>query len=106
MRVLETLARIQTTDSDINFAQQIQGKRVQLPWGTTLIVITGSVDDALLNELHQARRAGQNVVIIISGWAVGVKEIQTRAGYFSIPVVSLSHEDDLERWGRGRIVST
>lgn len=110
MRVLETLARIQTIDSAAlgrseNLAKQIQNQRVHLPWGTTLIVITGSVDDVLLDELHQARRAGQNAVIIISGRAVGVKEIQSRASYFGIPVIPISTEDELERWGRGAMVS-
>jgi uncharacterized protein (DUF58 family) len=105
MRVLETLARIQTVNDGENLAGQIQKQRVYLPWGTTLVLITGSVDKSLLGELYQARRAGQNAVIIISGRAVGVKTIQTRAGYFGIPVIPISNEDDLERWGRGRIVS-
>ncbi len=105
MRVLETLARIQTIDGGTNLAEKIQKRRIHLPWGTTLIVITGSVDDALLDELHQARRAGQNAVIIISGRAVGVKDIQARASYFGIPVIPISNEDELERWGRGRVVS-
>ena len=103
IRVLETLARIQTSDDREILAAQIQNHRVHLPWGTTLIVITGSVGDTLLNELYQARRAGLNAVIIISGRAVGVKDIRTRAGYFGIPVIPIADENDLERWGRGRI---
>jgi len=108
MRILETLARLQTIDSagqdEPGLAEQIQNQRVFLPWGTTLIVITGSVDDTLLDELHQARRAGQNAVLIIAGRAVGVKDIQTRAAYFGISVVPLTTEGDLERWGRGQLV--
>ena len=103
IRVLETLARIQTCDNGEIFATQIQNHRVHLPWGTTLIVVTGSVGDGLLNELHQAHRAGQNAVIIISGRAVGVKDIQTRASYFGIPVIPIVNENDLERWGHGWI---
>ena len=108
MRVLETLARVHTVDSaatgGASFAEQIQNQRVHLPWGTTLIVITGSVDDILLDELHQARRAGQSTVLIIAGRAVGVKEIQVRAGYFGIPVIPIMDEEELERWGRGQMV--
>jgi uncharacterized protein (DUF58 family) len=109
MRVLETLARIITIDSGSpgsgeNLTRQIQKQRVHLPWGTTLIVITGSVDDELLNELHQARRAGQNVVIIISGRAIGIHEIQTQARFFGIPVVPISTEEELERWGRNQLI--
>ena len=105
IRVLETLARIQTSGDGDFFASQIQNHRVHLPWGTTLIIITGSVGDALLNELYQARRAGQNAIIIISGRGVGVKDIQTRAGYFGIPVIPIANENDLERWGQGRILT-
>lgn len=105
IRVLETLARIQTSDDEEILAAQIQNHRVHLPWGTTIIVITGSVGDALLNELYQARRAGQNAVIVISGRAVGVKDIRSRAGYFGIPVIPIANENDLERWGRGRILT-
>ena len=106
VRVLETLARIQTIDDADLLATQIQNHRIHLPWGTTLIVITGSVGDALLNELYQARRAGQNAIIIVSGRAVGVKDIQTRARYFGIPVIPIAHENDLERWGHGRILTS
>jgi uncharacterized protein (DUF58 family) len=106
VRVLETLARIQTIDDADLLATQIQNHRIHLPWGTTLIVITGSVGDALLNELYQARRAGQNAIIIVSGRAVGVKDIQTRARYFGIPVIPIAHESDLERWGHGRILTS
>jgi len=106
MRILETLARIQRVDqTKISLAQQIQNQRVHLPWGTTLIVITGGVDDELLDELHQARRAGQNAVIILSGRSVGAAEIQARAGYFGIPVAHIINEQSLEEWGRGRGVS-
>jgi uncharacterized protein (DUF58 family) len=105
IRILETLARIQTVDGRWDLANQIQKQRVFLPWGTTLILITGSVNTALFNELYQARRAGQNAVIIISGRAIGVKDIQAKADFFGIPVIPLTTEDDLERWGRGRIVA-
>ena len=105
MRVLETLARVHTVDGNQNLARQIQNQRVYLPWGTTLIVITGSVDDALLDELYQARRAGQNALVILSGRAVGVNDIQIRASYFGIPVLPILNEKELERWGRGRVIA-
>jgi uncharacterized protein (DUF58 family) len=108
MRLLEILARVQVVDhansAGKSFPLKIQNQRVHLPWGTTLVVITGSVNDALLDELHQARRAGQNSVIVIPGRAVGVKEIQARASYFGIPVIPITDQDELERWGRGQLV--
>ncbi|HMB22409.1 MAG TPA: DUF58 domain-containing protein [Anaerolineales bacterium] len=99
MRLLETLARIETT-TDSDLVPLIQQQRYQLAWGTTLIVITGRAGDALLDELYQARRWGQNSVLILTGRDVQDKEVRQRAGFFGIPVVSIATEHDLDRWTR------
>jgi uncharacterized protein (DUF58 family) len=105
IQILETLARIQTANINQNLAAQIQKQRLYLPWGTTLIVITGNADDSLLDELYQARRAGQNTLLILAGRAVGVRDTQTKAAYFGIPVLPIVNEDQLERWGHGREIA-
>src|SRR5215216_2224325 len=66
MRILETLARVETADNSA-LVPLIQQQRYQLGWGTTLIVITGTAGDELLNELYQARRSGQNALLILAG---------------------------------------
>jgi uncharacterized protein (DUF58 family) len=104
IRVLELLARIQVVDGGESITNKIRNQRVHLPWGTTLIVITGSVDDSLLDELYQVRRSGQSVVIILSGRVLKVNDIQAQAKYFGIPVIPLSNETELEQWGRGQLV--
>jgi len=66
MRLLETLARSEVIDGSA-LIPLIQQQRYQLAWGTTLIVITGQAGDDLLDELYQARRGGQNAILILAG---------------------------------------
>jgi uncharacterized protein (DUF58 family) len=97
MRVLETLARVEIVDQ-APLIPLIQQQRYQLTWGTTLIVISGSADDALLDELYQARRSGLNSILILAGRDIPDKEIRPRAEFFGIPVVSIATEHDLSIW--------
>jgi uncharacterized protein (DUF58 family) len=97
MRMLETLARVEVTQAS-TISALVKQQRYQLSWGTTLIVITGQAGDDLLHELYQARRAGQNAVLILAGLVPFSKDISYRAGHFGIPVVSLPNEHSLDIW--------
>jgi hypothetical protein len=79
-------------------AAQVKQQRYQLAWGTTLIVITGQAGDDLLHELYQARRSGQNAMLILAGRVPFSKDIAYRAGHFGIPVVALPTEHSLDIW--------
>ncbi|MFN8413537.1 MAG: DUF58 domain-containing protein, partial [Anaerolineales bacterium] len=96
MRMLETLARVETID-DSTLVPLIQEQRHQLARGTTLIVITGQASDDLLDELHQARRRGQNALLILVG-NVTDETIIRRAGILDVPVFSIMTESDLKIW--------
>ncbi len=87
MRILETLARVDRMDGSA-FVPLIQQQRFELGWGTTLIVITGSADERLIQELYQARRSGQNAILILIGMDVSEEASRRRAKTFGIPVVS------------------
>ena len=97
MRILEKLARVEM-NSGISFVEMIRQQRYHLSWGTTLLVITGLVGDDLLEELYQARRAGQNVVLILAGPSASYGDISDRAGHFGIRVVSIPNERGLDIW--------
>ncbi|HET6823319.1 MAG TPA: DUF58 domain-containing protein [Anaerolineales bacterium] len=97
MRLLETLARVETVDQSA-LAPLLQRQRYHLAWGTTLIVITGSATDALLDELYQARRAGQNTILILAGVNTSEGDALRRARAFGIPVFSIVTERDLKMW--------
>src|SRR5215207_543814 len=100
MRLLETLARVEVIDNSA-FGSFIQKQRYQLAWGTTLIVITGSAGDELMDELYQARRRGQNPVLILAGRDSTKEAIRQRAAVFDIPVFSIATERDLTLWMQG-----
>jgi uncharacterized protein (DUF58 family) len=97
MRILETLARAEMTQESPLDAM-IRQQRYHLSWGTSLLVITGGADNSLLDELHQARRAGQNVLLILAGKAARALEISQRAGAYGIPVVAFYDERSLDLW--------
>lgn len=97
MRLLETLARVETTNTS-SLGLLIQQQRYQLAWGTTLIVITGTIGDEVLDELFQARRWGQNAVLILTGRDSTDDAIRRRAKIFGIPVFSIATERDLKIW--------
>ena len=97
MRILETLARVEMTH-ERPLTTILQRERVLLPWGPTLLVITGQVSDDLLHELYQARRNVQDALLILSGSVTHVKETQQRAAFFGIPVIPIARESDLDTW--------
>jgi uncharacterized protein (DUF58 family) len=99
MRLLETLARVETVDGSA-LAPLLQRQRYQLAWGTTLILITGRASEELLDELYQARRAGQNAILILAGVNTSVDETLRRAHAFGIPIFSIATERDLNIWTR------
>ncbi len=99
MRLLEALARVELIDHS-PVSPLIQRQRYQLAWGTTLIVITGSANHELLDELYQARRAGQNAILILAGGHTSDDEARQRAKAFGIPVYSIASERDLNIWTR------
>ena len=96
-RILEVLARIRSVPA-APFVQLLRSETAHLSWGTTVILITGSVDDVLFDEIFRARRAGLNVVLILCGTVKNAAEIQRRAEHFGIPVQHFTRERDLEVW--------
>jgi hypothetical protein len=99
MRLLETLARVENIENSA-LGPLIQEQRYQLTWGTTLIVVTGEASDELLDELYQARRTGQNSIVILAGGGTSEEPMRRRAKTFGIPVYSIATERDLKIWTR------
>ncbi len=96
-RMLDVLARIRSIPTT-PFVQLLQRETPHLPWGTTVILITGCVDDVLFDEIFRARRAGLNIVLILCGTVRNVAEIEQRAERFGIPVQHFVRERDLDVW--------
>jgi uncharacterized protein (DUF58 family) len=99
MRILEVLARVEITENS-DLTALVQRQRYHLPWGTTLIVITGQASQPLLDELFQARRAGQDTLLILSGPSAYDPELARRAAHYGIPLVCIANERELDIWRR------
>lgn len=97
MRLLETLARLQMTEGR-EIVDQLQLSLPRLPWGTTLVAITGNLNEAFFESLFQARRSGLNVLLVVCGQHPELKETRRRASQFAIPLVHFLYERDLEQW--------
>lgn len=99
MRLLELLARVKTLSSpnpDLN--HMINQYRQELGWGTTLFVLTGSIEESLIHELRITQRMGLKPIVILCGWFVELKVPIQNGMAFEIPVRILNTEEDLKAW--------
>jgi uncharacterized protein (DUF58 family) len=97
IRVLETLARVQSTESQ-SIVSLLNEHRPNLSWGTTIIVITNKVDEALFDELFQAKRHGQSIVLVMAGRTTNVQEARKKAQSFGLSFFAIQDESDLDIW--------
>ncbi len=97
IRMLELLACVQRAPQP-PLTEAIRQRRLHLSWGTTILVITGQADEALLAQLYQARRSGLNVVLILAGQAPHTDKIVHHAGFFGILVIPIVRESDMDIW--------
>jgi len=97
MRLLETLARLQITE-DREIVDQLQLSLPKLPWGSTLVAITGDVNETFFESLFQSRRSGLNVLLVVCGQHSELNETRRRASKFAIPLVHFLDERDLDQW--------
>jgi uncharacterized protein (DUF58 family) len=99
MHILDLLARIQYTDAH-PFIEMLNKETPKLPWGTTVIIITGHIDDPLFDEIFHIQRQGQNVIVIIAGHAGNIKQARTQARRFRFPLYAFANEKNLDVWRR------
>ena len=97
MRILESLASVQLAETR-PLIDVLRHEVPHLSWGTTLLVITPSIEDTLFEGLFQARRAGMNVVLIACGAVPHLADARRRAEHFGIPLFQILNEKDLDIW--------
>ena len=106
MRLLDVLARLQAVETE-PLASLLNRETAGLPWGTTLVLITGQADDRLFDELFRLRRAGLNAVLVLAGQAPGaasqaavrsLREVKALGEHFGFPVYHFRNEMDLDAW--------
>jgi uncharacterized protein (DUF58 family) len=98
MSILEVLARAEDTP-DSSFVDLLRRQSVRLPWGTTLMVVTGRESDTLFDSLVTLRRAGFAVSLTLVQPGQPSDVLQGRADLLGIPVYRVWNEADLEAWG-------
>lgn len=99
IRILEVLARVQAINS-IQMLDLLKREYYRLPWGTTIILISELIDDALFDQLFQIRRSGLNVMLILTGQGARFQEIRRKAGSFNFPLYQICNERDMDMWRR------
>ncbi len=97
MNILDILARIQAGES-ISLIDLLHQSMAHLAWGSTMVLITGRYDRALLTELFGARKSGLSVVIILSGEIEEFQQAKIEANRFGFPIYRFTNEADLEAW--------
>jgi uncharacterized protein (DUF58 family) len=97
IRVLENLAKVKATDEN-TIHHLMQQESLRLSWGTTLVLITGLMDDDLFDELFQVRRRGLQAIVFLIGTVPDLKEIQRRGKQYGIPIHHIYREEDLRNW--------
>ena len=65
-RIMDVLARIQSYFGT-NIEDVIQAERTHLPTGSTVVVITSNISDALLDNLARLRQGGHTISILFVG---------------------------------------
>jgi uncharacterized protein (DUF58 family) len=96
-RLLDVLARVRSIKTQ-PLVHQLRSTLPRLSWGTTLIVITGSMDEAVFDEIFRARRAGLDVLVALMGLVPDRLELVQRAKHFGLPLVEFARERDLDVW--------
>ena len=96
MSILEVLARIQSATGAL-FVDLLREESVHLPWGSTLLLVTGTIDDALAETVLylQRRDHAAAVVLVQEAAARGSAATGSLAG---IPVHRVWTDQDLAEW--------
>jgi uncharacterized protein (DUF58 family) len=97
MSLLEVLARVERTKKEGQpFGDLLRQESLRLPWGATLIVISGSEDPALFESLAQLRRSGFSIALILVQAPLISTPLQGRAELLNIPLYRVWSEEELE----------
>lgn len=95
MSALEILARVNPLDKT-SFVDLLNRQRIHMPWGTTLVAITGRDTPEILDALAQLVRAGFPAALVLAQPERLAPDTRRRAAMLRVPVYPLMYEPDLE----------
>ena len=99
VHILDLLARVQTSPAR-PLIDMLNKETPALPWGSTVVIITGTINDALFDSVFQIQRRGQNVVMVIAGHGGNIRTARQQARRFGFPLYSFPTEKSLDAWRR------
>lgn len=97
MQILEVLARIQNIETG-QFEATLRAATAHLAWGTTIIVISGSESDELLETLLLLKQAGFPVSLVLVQPAPYAYVQPKKAQALGFTVYRIRYEEDIETW--------
>ena len=97
MKLLEWLARVQLEETR-PLVEWLPQATVDLAWGTTVVVVTPSADEATSGALHRLRRAGLNPVLIAVEPHAQFAVVYERCRRLGIAAHQVADEAELRRW--------
>jgi choline kinase len=72
---------------------------LDLSWGTTIIAVSPTGDEAICRSLHRLMRAGLNPVLVVVEPHGQFGVIRERARRLGLTAHLVANESDLKRWG-------
>ena len=93
MSLLEVLARVQLA-SDASLVDLLERHSAKLPWGATIVVITGTESETLYDALAVLRRMGFAVALILVQPGQTPAPLRGRAQLLGIPVHKIWQEEN------------
>jgi hypothetical protein len=84
MRILELLARLEIATGGASFTSLLQQESLDLPWGSTIVAITGSLSLELFAVLHRLREAGLLVVLLDIERRPDAEQMEARAAALGV----------------------
>jgi hypothetical protein len=97
MKLLEWLARVQLAETKPLF-EWLPQATVDLSWGTTVVAVTPSADEAMSGALHRLRRGGLNPVLIAVEPHAQFSLVYERCRKLGIAAYQVADESELRRW--------
>ncbi len=101
MKLLEWLARVQLAET-ATLADWLPTAVMDLPWGTTVVAITPTGNEATCRALHRLLRAGLNPVLVVVEPHAQFSVVRERARQLGIAARQVADERELRQWGAAR----
>jgi uncharacterized protein (DUF58 family) len=100
MRLLDLLARIELASEEgaVPFLELLSRKSRELPWGSTIVAVTGREVKGLMSTLLALRRRGLVVILVLTCPDRDLKLTRQRAEQIGVQALGIWSEQDLEVW--------